>query len=245
MRIMEGPSVKIAADTMSNFVNKTVESVSGNTSIDKEVFLDAKVLDIFSRGKNLFIEFDKPVLKIHFGMYGTWRVNEEREGKTPRLGLQFSDGMINLYYCSVKIVSKETINKKYPEERDILSPNWILDEAIKMVRSEAESMICDVLLDQEILPGVGNIIKNEALYKSSIHPESIVEKIPPEKMLYLLEEARDFSIKWYKAKKREEKIFPHLSIYRKSDCPEGKVTKKKTGNKKRWSYICPNQEKYA
>ena len=28
----------------------------------------------------------------------------------------------------------------------------------------ADRLICDVILDQEVLPGVGNIIKNEALF---------------------------------------------------------------------------------
>lgn len=31
-------------------------------------------------------------------------------------------------------------------------------------------MLCDVLLDQTVLPGVGNIIKNEALFDSGLHP---------------------------------------------------------------------------
>ena len=33
-----------------------------------------------------------------------------------------------------------------------------------MDSANAERLICDVILDQEILPGVGNIIKNEALF---------------------------------------------------------------------------------
>lgn len=31
-------------------------------------------------------------------------------------------------------------------------------------------MLCDVLLDQAVMPGVGNIIKNEALFDSGLHP---------------------------------------------------------------------------
>ena len=32
----------------------------------------------------------------------------------------------------------------------------------------SERLICDVILDQEILPGVGNIIKNEALFDAGL-----------------------------------------------------------------------------
>lgn len=31
-------------------------------------------------------------------------------------------------------------------------------------------MLCDVLLDQAVMPGVGNIIKNEALFDSGLQP---------------------------------------------------------------------------
>ena len=34
----------------------------------------------------------------------------------------------------------------------------------------SERLICDVILDQLILPGVGNIIKNEALFDAGINP---------------------------------------------------------------------------
>ena len=42
------------------------------------------------------------------------------------------------------------------------------------VRAEGRRMLCDVLLDQGVLPGVGNIIKNEALFDSGLHPSVTV-----------------------------------------------------------------------
>lgn len=37
-------------------------------------------------------------------------------------------------------------------------------------------MLCDVLLDQAVMPGVGNIIKNEALFDSGLHPAVTVRR---------------------------------------------------------------------
>ena len=37
---------------------------------------------------------------------------------------------------------------------------------------------CDVLIDQHIFAGVGNIIKNEALFRAAVRPLSVVSKIP-------------------------------------------------------------------
>jgi endonuclease-8 len=240
---MEGPSVKIAADAMSCYEQEVIKAVSGNTRIGKERLLGRKILDIFSRGKNLFIGVREFALKTHFGMYGSWRIDEERDEKTPRLSLIFDTGYINLYNCSVKFIPRNILNTEYPERRDILSPIWDLEETFELVSGKPEEMICDILLDQGILPGVGNIIKNEALNNSRVHPESLVAKISEDVIRELIRETRAFSLRWYKAKKEGRSIFGKLNIYRKTECPLGKVTKKKTGKRNRWSYICPEQKK--
>jgi hypothetical protein len=54
-------------------------------------------------------------------MYGYWRVDEERDGKTPRPGIKFDRGFISLYNCSVKYISRDVIDVEYLERRDILS----------------------------------------------------------------------------------------------------------------------------
>lgn len=38
------------------------------------------------------------------------------------------------------------------------------------MRRRGGRMLCDVLLDQAVMPGVGNIIKNEALFDSGLQP---------------------------------------------------------------------------
>ena len=53
---------------------------------------------------------------------------------------------------------------------DVCSPQFSSSRAEEVVRGQRDRMLCDVLLDQTILPGVGNIIKNEALFDSGHHP---------------------------------------------------------------------------
>lgn len=47
---------------------------------------------------------------------------------------------------------------------DLVSPEQ------KVSEKQKGRMLCDVLMDQKVLPGVGNIIKNEALFDSGLHP---------------------------------------------------------------------------
>lgn len=56
------------------------------------------------------------------------------------------------------------------EALDICSSKFSFSQAVEAVKREGERMLCDVLLDQAVLPGVGNIIKNEALFDSGLNP---------------------------------------------------------------------------
>ena len=53
---------------------------------------------------------------------------------------------------------------------DVCSRSFSSSRSEEAVRSQRSRMLCDVLLDQAIMPGVGNIIKNEALFDSGLHP---------------------------------------------------------------------------
>lgn len=56
------------------------------------------------------------------------------------------------------------------EELDVCSPRFSFSRAESEVKKQKGRMLCDVLMDQKVLPGVGNIIKNEALFDSGFHP---------------------------------------------------------------------------
>ena len=53
---------------------------------------------------------------------------------------------------------------------DVCSSSFSSSRAEEVLRSQGGRMLCDLLLDQHLLPGVGNIIKNEALFDSGLHP---------------------------------------------------------------------------
>lgn len=56
------------------------------------------------------------------------------------------------------------------ESLDVCSPKFSFLRAEGEIKRHKTLMLCDVLLDQAVLPGVGNIIKNEALFDSGLHP---------------------------------------------------------------------------
>lgn len=107
-----------------------------------------------------------------------------------------------------------------------------------------EELICDILLDQNIFAGVGNIIKNEALYRAKTHPLSMVGKIPEEKLKEIISKTREYSLQFYEAKKKGQKINTINKVYKKKKCKltKEKVIMKRTGKRNRISYFCPSYQ---
>ncbi len=245
---MEGPSLFLAKEQLRPFKKKVILRVTGNTKIDKERFKGAVVKDIFSWGKHLLFQFDGFALKVHFLLYGTFSAEVEgksvtgdyKKAQVPRLAFIFDNGQIEMYNCSVKIIEEPHMKSTYDFSADIMSKTWNPDLAYKKVKSCAGEEIADVLLDQEIFSGVGNIIKNEVLSLAYTNPREKIRNLKPKKIKEIISLAQSFSIQFYKWRKKFV-LKKNLKIHRKSTCPHcgGKVKHEKTGKRVRWSHYCP------
>jgi len=243
---MEGPSLIILKEEVKGFKGKKILEVGGNTKIEKERFKNKIIRDFKSWGQHFLICFDDLFVKIHFLMFGSYRINEAREDRAPRLSLKFKNGEINFYACAVSIIEDDP-SKVYHWEVDVMSDTWNPKKALVSLKKMKATMVCDALLDQNIFAGVGNIIKNEVLFRTRIHPESLVEHLRPKQLKELVAEARNYSFDFYEWKKIYQ-LRKHWLIYKKRKCPvcEFPVVTKHTGKGKRYSFFCENcQEKPA
>ncbi len=235
----EGPSIVILREELETFKEKKIISATGNAKIDLTKLKGKKILDFKSWGKHFLICFDDFFLRIHLLMFGTYRINERKE-TPPRLSLVFRNNEINFYTCSIKMIEGD-VNDFYDWETDVMSDKWNEKKAVKAVKKLKQKMVCDTLLNQEIFSGVGNIIKNEVLFRTKIHPESITEKLPTKQLNELVFEARNYSHDFYNWKKIFE-LKKHWLIYKKKDCPRCKIrsTKAYLGVTKRLTCFCSN-----
>ncbi len=62
----------------------------------------------------------------------------------------------------------------------------------------------DALLDQQIFSGVGNIIKNEVLFRIRVHPECVIGNLPPRLLTKLIHQAKIYSFDFLRWKKKYE-----------------------------------------
>ena len=242
---MEGPSLIILRKELSAFKGMTINAVEGNTRINKNLFLNQTIRNFKTWGKHFLIVFKKFSIRIHFLMFGSYRINQRKEGAVPRLSLQFSDGSeINFYTCSIQILDG-SVNDHYDWSTDVMSTKWDPKRAHKKLKGLPTLNVGDALLDQQIFSGVGNIIKNEVLFRIKVHPESIIGGLPSRKLGDLIREARAYSFDFLKWKKKYE-LKKHWLIYTKKKCPRChlQVRKKYTGKTKRRSFFCENCQRF-
>ena len=82
----EGPSLVIAKEETARFVGQQIVEAGGNTAtIDPTRLLGQSIVSVRTWGKHFLVELPNLAIRIHFLLFGTYRVNEEREGKVPRL----------------------------------------------------------------------------------------------------------------------------------------------------------------
>ncbi|OXA80986.1 endonuclease-8 [Flavobacterium aquidurense] len=238
----EGPSIVILKEEVQQFTGKKILDVSGNSTVDIQRLKNKTIQEFKTWGKHFLICFEGFTVKIHMLMFGTYRVNERKQTQ-PRLSMVFSDGEINFYTCSIKILEGD-INAIYDWSEDVMNDNWDSKKAKQSLENQPYEMICDALLDQNIFAGVGNIIKNEVLYRCKIHPESLVGKIPFDDMNAIITECSVYSFEFLYWKKKHE-LKKHWEAYTKTVCLRCNLPmiRKHTGHRNRRSFFCTNCQK--
>lgn len=120
----EGPSIVILKEEVHELRLEGMEvlEVTGNTSIDAARMVGKKVIAFKSWGKHFLICFEGFSLKIHFLMFGTYRINE-RKDKPVRLGLIFKEAELNFYTCSLKFIEGD-LDDVYDWSADVMSDQW-------------------------------------------------------------------------------------------------------------------------
>jgi endonuclease-8 len=234
----EGPSIVILKEQAAGFAGRKILRIEGNTRIAKERLLNQRVVALRSWGKHFLVECPKFSLRVHFMLWGSYRINE-RKDVPPRLGLGFTKGgELNLYSCSVQFIDMP-LDEVYDWRSDVMSDLWDPALARKRLRAQPDTLACDALLDQDLFAGVGNIIKNEVLFRIKVHPLSRVGALPAAKLRELVREARQYSFDFYEWKKAFV-LRKHWLAHTKRTCPRCDIpfSKAHLGKTLRRTFYC-------
>ena len=236
----EGPSIVLLREAAAGFAGRRVLAVHGNSKQPIERMKNRVVRDVLSWGKHFLIDFGPFWLRVHFGLFGSWRIDTDDDSRQPRLRLEFSKGQsLAFYACSVQLFDG-AVGQHYEWSADVMHPEWDAKAARAKVRSAPDALVADVLLDQEVFAGVGNIIKNEVLHRIRVHPCSAAGALPPRKLRQLVDQARVYSfdfLEW----KRAFVLRKHWQVHAKTTCPRDGTRlsfAKHLGRRKRRAFWC-------
>lgn len=180
----EGHSVqRTANDFNKKFKGKVlhVDSPQGRFSseaklIDGHVFVSAKAI-----GKQLFLNFDNGLTcRVHLGIYGKWRFVEGLEKELygqVRARFYSEEFLADLRGPTIcEVIDKKAVkvieNRLGPDPTNTDPRGVQKQRFIERVRASA-SPIGILLMNQEVISGIGNVYRAEILFRAQISPHAL------------------------------------------------------------------------
>ena len=241
----EGPSIVILKEEAAGFAGRIVKEVAGNSRLDLTRMRGERITALCSWGKHFLICFPGFAMRVHFMLFGSYRVNERRDNAAPRMSLQFARGQeLNFYACSLRYIEGD-LDDLYDWSADVMADAWDPASARRKLRAQPDVIAADALLDQNVFSGVGNIIKNEVLHRIRVHPESTVGALSPRKLGELVTQAREYSFDFLRWKKAYV-LKKHYQVHTKTHCPrdgERLSYRAKLGTRQRRAFFCERCQK--
>lgn len=209
------------------------------------------ITGIHAQGKHLVIDLDDDTrVRTHLGMNGRVRLYHRAEGE--HRVAHTSPGRASLVLVTADAVAMwinartiELADRRSPM-RDMrlatLGPDVLADDFDPAVAAERAAAhpgrrIADVLLDQGIACGIGNIFKSESCFACAIDPRRLVGTIARDKLVAIYAAARDLM----------SKPRGNHAVYSKTNkpCPNDgtPIECYQLGNPPRWTWSCPTCQK--
>ena len=177
----EGHTVhRIANAFQSDFAGRavTVTSPQGRFNSDAALISGRVLNRARAIGKQMFLEFDGgAVLRIHLGIYGKWQFHDSADAAiTGQVRARFTTGEISAdlrgpTICEVisKAEAKTVFNRLGPDPLNANPGNREAQRFISRVRS-SKSPIGLLLMNQDVIAGIGNVYRAELLFRAQITP---------------------------------------------------------------------------
>ena len=89
-----------------------------------------------------------------------------------------------------------------------------------------EKQVSVLLMNQNVIAGIGNYLKNEVLHAAGVHPCTVVGTLSPEQQTMLLHHALAVTHLWWRYKMRLTSKRPRMHVYRRKKAPNGESVHK-------------------
>jgi len=154
-------------------------------------------------GKHLLIHFSGDLLlRSHLRMHGSWHLYRHGERwRRPAHALRVAIHTADWIALGFDLPVAEFLTAQTLARHPVLStlgpdllgqhtpPEQVLDQVLDRVEAAGHRPVHEVLLDQRVMAGLGNVFKSELLFLSGWHPDQPAAHVPREAWRTLLERA--------------------------------------------------------
>lgn len=204
----EGDTIFRAARTLNRaLAGKPVvrfESVFPHVNrVHEDAPLTGRTIEaVRAAGKHLLMEFaGGVVLRTHMRMNGSWHIYRPGERwQRPRRSMRILVATADFEAVGFDIPVAEMIRAKdvakHEELRklgpDLLSEEFDAQEAARRIRERGTTEVADVLLNQRVIAGIGNVYKSEVLFACGVSPFATIAALDDAQIQCLVTTARKF-----------------------------------------------------
>ncbi len=283
VRDLNRANPKIVGSSFSNFWTETKKIIKKPKSEEnfKKELLGKKIIKIWRRGKNILFDLeDKKTLLIHQKLtghllYGKWKkegkewvcvlsgpISQDPQNKFLRC-IFFLDNGWQIALSDLRKFAKIELWEKNELEKELsalgpepLEKSFTFEKFKEVLKRRKKGKIKQVLMDQKIIAGIGNIYSSEILWQAKVHPLKEVKKLKEEELKRIFEAMKEIlkkairaggeSISDYRRISGKKGKFDRLrKVYRREGekCERcgAKIKRIKIGT--RSTYFCPNCQK--
>jgi endonuclease-8 len=187
----------LAGQTVTLFETGYAQLASVN---DQSPVAGRTIEQVESRGKWLLIHFSGDlILATHMLMNGSWHIYRAGERwKRARSHMRLVLGTAGFVAVAfdvpiARFYTAKTLQRFAPVAGlgpDVLGQSFAVDEAAARLVEYAGEEVGNVLLDQRVLAGIGNVFKSEICFACGVHPFRTVGSLRPQEIDCLLSTAR-------------------------------------------------------
>ena len=202
-------------------------------------------------GKYLFVELSRDQsLMFHFGMTGKFKYYNqgEEEPKYSQIIFNLDDGGKLAFVCRRKLArvglvdTKEDFLKEHKVGPDALSLKW--EEFVEAMKGRS-GKVKAILMNQQVIAGIGNVYSDEILFQADIAPETGVDKLDEKELKKIFDKIKSILPEVIRIKDKDEYPEGYLHDFRKEgeQCPKcgGEIVKVTVGG--RSAFYCRKHQK--
>ncbi len=207
----EGPEVKrVARELNEKLAGQTIREMDAHHKAlrsvleqEPDAIIGRRIERVYTIGKHILFELDNGShLHNHLLRFGSWRVHGLRAKipADPRTMEVIRTDKQRAVLCGgsvFELLPAGTLNKHKSISKlgpDLLGDEFDAKKARKNLKRHPEMEIGVALLQQEIMAGLGNYLKSEALFLTRTNPRALIRDLSDAELNEIIETSRTVSI---------------------------------------------------